>query len=219
MISKCLRITFVLVTATIVAACATTPGHQLSLAEVQALSYTGTEVRIPASARIKWGRYQREQNRIAEGNPLDGSTLESANKKRDGDANFAYTALFPSAEQHKDDMLIQPVKEYFKTNMDTLMTGDREVKGIVEINGVAMINAAQTLLFGGANQINASFRLVDVGTNATLATLPFRTAAQTKGSGELGLLLNELGKRNKYQRTVEAYAIAVSNWLEKKGEK
>ena len=219
MISKCLRTIFVLVTATIVAACATTPGHQLSLAEVQALSYTETEVRIPESARINWGRYQREQNRIAEGKPLDGSTLESANKKRDGDANFAYTALFPSAEQHKDDMLVQPIKESFKTSMDALMAGDREVKGIVEVNAVVIINAAQSLLVGGANQINASFRLVDVGTNATLATLPLTTVAQSKGSGELGLLLNELGKRNKYERTASSYAATVSKWLEEKGEK
>ncbi|MEP3629622.1 MAG: hypothetical protein ABJN04_06440 [Hyphomicrobiales bacterium] len=200
-------------------ACASTPGHQLSLAEVQTLSYTDTEVRISESARIKWGRYQREQGRISKGNPIDGSTLESADKKKAKNTDFAYTALFPSAEQHKNKMLVDPVKEYMKLELDKLMTGDRPVKGIVEINNVEIIGAAQSLLFGGANTINASFRLVDTGTNATLANLPFRAVGNSKGSGEIGLFLNELGKRNKYQRTTDVYAKYVSRWLKEKGEK
>lgn len=202
-----------------VSACATTPQHQLSLAEIQSFAYVDTEVNVPDFAKIGWGRYQREQNRIAKGVPLDGSSLESANTKREEDANFAYTALFPAADQHREQMLIDPFKSSMPAAMGKLMKGDRQVKGIIEVNAVHIVSAAQTLLLGGSNSINASFRLVDVDTNATLATLPHATAIQTKGAGELGLILNELGNRNKYERTVDSYAGFVQKWLEKRGQK
>lgn len=214
MFNNYLKISFIFIAGAIVASCAIRPEQSLSEAELKTFAYQATDVSITSLNKVKWGRFKREQARINKGNPIDGTTVEAAKKKQLENADFAYSALFPSSDEHANKMLTLPMEKSMKTEMDKIMLGDRPVKGVVTIEEVAIASAAQKLLVGGGNYLLASVQLVDVSTNSVLASFP--KARVVQGSllnGVSGTLLAEVGKRTKFERASDSFAQHIRRWF------
>lgn len=219
-------------------ACANIPKHQLSAADVKTYSLQAVAVKIDDTTRVDWGRYKREQTRIAESKPLDGTahgrtdsiyllaaTNDAGNESeiRTSDSQVSAVAYASNAQElHRDKMLAEPLRVAFKEKMDKIMLGDRPVRAEVTLQRVSIPSAGQTILIGGSSYGVIDFRLVDIGTGSTLALYPKATVLGDTQSGLLGgsiastlleTAISEGRKRNKYEVISHNMARQMRYWL------
>lgn len=215
-IKTSVRTCIFLIVSTLLTACATTPSHQLTEADLKTLALAEVEVIVPDDRKISWGRYKREQQRIQKGIPIDGSSP----KKYGNTASELPKALFPTIEEHKQQMIAEPLKKMLPEFLDTIMLGDRPVRAEVTVERVYVVSAAQSFLIGGSTGLIASTRIIDNDTNSVLAILDSKTAQSGYSNGGiLGVVVGEVGTLNKYEKSVQSYSRAVRNWLNPKYEK
>ena len=190
------RVIFIACVALALAGCVTAK-NTLSIQDVAALKYAGSDVRFAPDAVIYWG---------------DGERAYAASKGQPATESDVL-AKTPEGQAWLRNSVAAKVKAAMDRHLGASLKGARPVRAVVTVKNVTITSAVQRIIIGGGHAMGGDVTLTDARSGAALLSYDGQVAPSPAGNGIGGVLVDAALLPDPIDRVTDNYAIRYANWL------